>query len=116
MEHTPDNCPYKKIIEELQQDVKEVKKMHYSLDKEFSSNSLLTKSQYETIITMLTNQGSDYKEIFKLVNDLEKRFVVNDYQTKKTTEAKDRLTWWLIAKIGTLVLVVGSILIGLFKQ
>lgn len=115
MEHTPDTCPNKRLIEDISYDLKKVKDMYHDLDKKTNKDIEVIKEQNNTIISMLTNQSNDYKELFKSFTELDKKFLVNEYQTNRNTSLADKVTWGLIAKIGTLITVLATLFTALYK-
>jgi len=115
MEHNPQNCPNKLLIDKLDGDLKEVRNMYHDLDKVTSNHQTEINTQYKTLISLISQQGTNYDALSKVVYDIEKKLILNDYQTQKTTGIMERLTWTVISKVMAMAIVVATLLLALFK-
>lgn len=109
MEHNPNTCPNKQLIDHLRLDFNGLGDKFAVLDKQIAVDNAVLKTQYSTIIDMLTSQGKENSAISKRMGEFEKAFAVNDYKTNQATTFIDRVTWGLVAKIGTIVTIMGVV-------
>ena len=116
MEHTPDTCPNKRLIQDISEDLKKVRDMYHDLDKKTNKDIEVIKEQNNTIISMLTSQGTNYQKLFDSFHELDKKFLVNEFQTSRNTALGDKITWGLIAKVGTLITVLATLLTAIYRS
>lgn len=109
MDHNPTTCPNKQLIDALRHDLNGLGGKFADLDKAIAVDNAVIKNQYETIIGMLTTQGKENAAISKRMGEFEKAFAVNDYKTNQATTFIDRVTWGLVAKIGTILALLGTV-------
>lgn len=115
MEHTPNDCPNKQLINELSSELKAVKDLYHALDKQTTSDINVIKEQNNTIIRMLTGQTTDYQRLFTAFTELQNKFIINDYQTQKTTGTFEKLGWLAITKVGAIISVAVAVIYALVK-
>jgi len=115
-DHEPSSCPNKLMIDSMAIEIQKLKESFHSIDKDNSTSIAVIKNQYETIINMLVSQGNEYKDVMSRVLDIEKKFILNDYKTNESTDLIKKVTWGMVAKVGALLIVVGTFLISAFKQ
>ena len=109
MEHNPNTCPNKQLIDGLRLDFSGLGGKFAELDKQIAVDNAVLKTQYSTIIDMLTSQGKTTDGLAKRIGQYEKDFAVNDYKTNQATTFIDRVTWGLVAKIGAILGIFGLI-------
>ena len=115
MEHTPENCPNKRAIEENKTKLVELLSLYHTIDKATDGNIKIIQTQYTTIIDLITTQSRDYKELSTKVYHLEREMSLNNYKTNKTTDFFDKVTWSVIAKVFALIGIVGAIIASTVK-
>ena len=115
MEHTPQNCPLKIEVDNIKQDLKEVRSMYHDLDKNTSNHQTEINTQYKTLINLITQQSTNYDTLSKAVSEIERKLILNDYKTEKTVGIIDRLGWGVISKVSVMALVIGTLLVSLWK-
>lgn len=108
-DHNPNACPNKQLIDTLRLDLNNLGGKVVEMDKSNAVDNAVLKNQYETIIGMLTQQGKENAKINNRMGEFEKAFAVNDYKTNQATTFIDRVTWGLVAKIGTILAIAGVV-------
>ena len=116
MEHNAQTCPNKILIDKMELDLKEVREMYHELDKNTSNHQTEINTQYKTLISLITQQGQNYDSLSRTVAEIERKFILNDYKTNKTTGIIERLSWGVVTKVGTLIIIIGSMLLALWKN
>ena len=115
MEHNPNTCPNKSLIAELAVDVQRLRENFVGLDKETAVKNATLETQYKTIIEMIAVSNNRYSEMSEKVGNIEKAFTLSEYKTNQNTDVISKITWSVIAKVGTLVVIVATLLMSFYK-
>jgi hypothetical protein len=115
MEHNPNTCPNKGLIADLAVDVQRLREKFIDLDKETAVKNATLETQYKTIIEMITVSNNRYSEMVDKVGNIEKAFTLNEYKTNQNTDIISKITWSVVAKVGTLVVIVATMIMSFYK-
>ena len=114
-DHEPHNCPNKILIDQLREQFAEFNDKFHDLDKKNAVDNAVLQSQYKTIIDMLTTQADSNVLYSERLAKLEKDFKLNDYKTTQATTFIERITWGVVAKLGTIITLMGAVASYIYK-
>lgn len=103
MDHTPDKCPNRAMIESMVKEIDVLKKDMHIIDKETSIQAARQDEQYKTIIEMLSVDRNTRKEIVEKVAEIERNLAVNEYQTNTTSNFLNQLNFAVILKLVAII-------------
>lgn len=107
--HDPNTCPNKTLIDQVNKEVRSLRTDMHAMDKELAVNDAERRTQYSTIIEILSGRAKVEDTLIQKVSDLEKRFVLNEHITNKTADAFSKITWGVIGKFGSIIILSGVV-------
>ena len=105
-----ENCPYKKQIDKNSADIILLRKNLTDQDKQSAVFQMEIRTQYQTILNTIIEQNKTNQETARKVIELEKKEVLNNYKTNKSTAFMESLS---PAKIIAFSVSILTILIGI---
>ena len=87
-----DECQYKRQIDINTKDIKELQNKATENILQAAIFQTEIRTQYETILKTIINQGTSFEKMSTRVMELEKKEAVNNYKTNRATSFIDKLT------------------------